>query len=388
MLIYANFEHLDLNQLNSSIKEKILSLHNSNEELYKAIEQEDLSVTKHYLDLGFPINWKNALELFSPDEQIILDNFIPPAIPNSSDCTDDMGICFNNYYTNFELSLYHKKLTSVNYDMVELIASYFFKNKDFKYFNFFYFSTAKNKKLVQQYIQIKLKNSINYPSEFNGLLCNPDPHFFDLFVELKKDIEVKSIGYIFKKYQYDYLKPNEISYKKAFDIYLDEIINEKISSHSVQNLSKYTINDAINETFYSIYVPENLKEHIFSKYEELTGVDKHFTPVALAWYGIVKLDIYFEIEWESMSQDFKNKYPKQRTLSKGNLQRKKTFLDRENKQFRKVFDNFCEKYDLKYVVMQAKKLGIPTEYYSEVYQKVKLERILLLKPDVITNTKI
>lgn len=378
MLFYANFEDLDLSQLDSYLREKIVSLHFGNEKFYEAIKQENLSILKEYLELGYPLSWKEALKLFTPDEAIALNGFIPPDIPNNSDCTDDMGICFDNHHRDFDNIFYRGKIIDFNHEMVELLASYFFKNKKFRAFNFFYLATAKDKELAKQYIENKLKNSSEYPLEFNGLLFNPDSEFFDFFMDFKKEINLKKLVYIFEKPQYSNIKNNvnEIAFKKAFDVFIDELIDEKLNTPKVKNVAKYSKTHAVNEIFSSVWAPENLKNHIYSKYEKITGVDSSFTPVALAWSEVVRIDVYFELEWEGMPKSFKDKYPRKEILSSGNEMRKKNFLERETKKFKEVFDKFCQTYDLDFVAEQSKALGIPAEYYPEIYSKTNLEKII------------
>ena len=379
MLIYANFEQLDLDNLDTQLREKLLSLHCNNELIYKSIYSQDIEKVKELSALGFPINWKTALTKFHPDEKFILENFNAPPNSNSSDCTDDLSISFDNEYRCFNSAFYNNKYMEFNSELVDVLASFYFQRDEFYGFKFFYFTTSRDKKLTKAYIKDILDKTDVYPDFFNGLLFNIDSNLFEIFVELKKIKELKNLLNIFRHPPYRYLVLNENSYIKAFDLYIDEIIGQKLDRKYIKNVVNYNRKAAINEVFNWIYIPKKLNSYIYEKYESLTGVERLFTPVAVAYSEITRLDFFFDIEWELMADSFKQKYPKQKDLSKGNKIRKRNFLERAEKDFKEVFDSFCKSHNCQYVFEQSELLGIPRKYYPELYQKYKLENMLHVK---------
>jgi hypothetical protein len=219
-------------------------------------------------------------------------------------------------------------------------------------------------------------------------LFNIDNTFFDIFVELKQDKKLKSLLDIFRRPSYSYLVLNEAVYKHAFDLYIDEIIEQTMQRKDVKNVPTYTRTHAVNEVFRRVYVNDNIKGCIYNKYQSLTGVKNLFTPVAIAYSEIVAIDVFFELEWERMNDGFKKKYPKEKTISKGNKIRRKNFLERYEKEFKKVFDNFCQSHNWHYAAEQSQLLGIPKKYCPELYYKYKLENLLTPKDSNETVQKI
>lgn len=393
-IFYANFDELDLNNLDSVLRDKLLFLHGNNELFYKSVNQEDIEKLKEQLNAGFPISWKEVLKQFSDEDKEVLNNFIAPSIPNDTDlCTDDLGICFDNNFGNFGNVFLKKEKIDFNRKIIELLASFYFqrgilKSDGFDSFKFLYFATAIDKGLAQKYIENVLDKTDFYFNYFNGLLFNKDDYFFDLFIDLKKEKSLKDLSYIFGRPMHRYLPLNEKSYKKALDVYIDEVIDSKMKSWFTKNVPSYTNLHAINELFKDIYVTDGCKDYVYKKYEKFTGINSLFAQVAISYSEIKRLDIFFELEWEKMPEHFKEKYPKKKILSKGNESRKRNFLERCEKDFKKVFDEFCEVNDWQTVAEQCQSVGIPQKYYPEIYYKNKLENVLNDKENSETVRKI
>jgi hypothetical protein len=163
MLIYADFDQLNLDQLDTHIREKILLLHSNNELIYKSIYAQDIEKVRELLTQGFPMDWKTALKQFNADEQFVLETFNAPENPNSSDCTDDLGICFDGRYRGFESVFYKKNHLEFSRELVDILAHFYFQRDGFTEFKFFYFATAQDKELTRSYIKKTLENS-DYPS--------------------------------------------------------------------------------------------------------------------------------------------------------------------------------------------------------------------------------
>lgn len=104
-------------------------------------------------ELGFPINWKTALTKFNTDEQFILKNFNAPPDTDSSDCTDDLGISFDNKYRYFDSAFYNNNYTQFNSELIDVLASFYFQRDEFYDFKFFYFNNSKDKILTKNYIR-------------------------------------------------------------------------------------------------------------------------------------------------------------------------------------------------------------------------------------------
>lgn len=371
-------EELDLTSLPDNLHQLIMDCNNKNELLYEAIKNNCKDEIQELLKQGYPYCFDDFLaQLDVSDQEILKKTKLKSKV---SGLAPNLKAAFNFYYYFLEICFFNRdtKKLNVDTDTLDMMAPYFFK-KDIDTFKNIYFCYTKNVNLTHKLVKDTLIENEEYRSCLNALIHNENSAFVDILIDCCKSIDIKKrnkILYPLDNLNYYTKGFNELSYKKVFDENIDKVINEQLVKIQGYNVKNYEKINAINDVFYyfsHIKLPVSTEQHILNTYSKMTGVAPDFVYLAISYGLLENTEFYFEIEWNEMSKDFRDKYRLPHFIEKNKPIRYKNLLQNKEIAFLSIFKEFSKKQDHR-TLQEFLNIKIDTKYYPVLYEKYKLDK--------------